>query len=87
MFGEGLYPESWGKGIKVPVLKGVYSEEANNFRSITLNNIVAKVYSTQPSDRIVLWSRENSTIIDNQYGFQEGKSTVDCIFIFLSIIT
>ena len=66
MFEEGLYPESWGKGIILPLFKGGISEEANYYRGITLNNIVAKIYYTLLSSRLSLWARNNSTIIDNQ---------------------
>ena len=50
MFEEGLYPESRGKGIIVPLFKGGNSEEAKNYRGTKLNNIVAKLYSTLRTD-------------------------------------
>ena len=33
------------------------------------------------------WSEKHEKISQNQFGFQKGKSTVDCIFVFYSIIT
>ena len=44
IFNTGIYPESWTEGIIVPIFKGG-KHEAKNFRGITLNNIISKIYS------------------------------------------
>ena len=33
------------------------------------------------------WSDKENTISQNQFGFQKGKSTEDCIFAFYSVIS
>ena len=39
------YPENWGLGYIAPIFKGGDSKDATNYRGITLNNILAKIYS------------------------------------------
>ena len=53
--------------------KGGNINEPKNYRGITLNKSK--------------WAEKHNTLIDNQYGFQKGKTTVDCIFILHALIT
>ena len=86
LYNEGVFPKSWGEGVIVPIFKGG-SQEAKNFRGITLNNILSKTYSKLLVTRLTKWSIKNGKIIDNQYGFQKNKSTTDCIFLLHAIIS
>lgn len=86
IFLTGEYPEAWGSGIIIPIYKGGDVESAKNYRGITLINIIAKIYSQVLLNRLTAWSIKHKKIIDNQYGFQKGKSTIDCIFILHSVI-
>ena len=86
IFNDGTYPESWGQGIIVPLFKGG-NPEPKNFRGITLNNIMSKIYSKLLVNRLTKWADTHNKFIDNQFGFQKGKSTTDCIFILHSIIS
>ena len=36
--------------------------------------------------RLRKWANDNNVLHDNQFGFVKGKSTVDCIFVFTSMI-
>ena len=44
------------------------------------------VYSQVLMHRLTKWTEINNFLSDNQFGFQKGKSTTDCIFLFHSII-
>ena len=55
-------------------------------RGITLINIMGKIYSQILLNRLNKWAETEEKILDSQFGFQKGKSTVDCIFTFYSII-
>ena len=44
------------------------------------------MYSQLLLNRLTKWSIKHDKLIDNQYGFQKGKSTTDCIFILHSLI-
>ena len=87
LFLNGEYPHAWGEGIIVPIFKGGGKDDAQNYRGITLINILSKIYSQILLNRLTKWSDRENKISSNQFGFQKGKSTVDCIFIFSSIIS
>ena len=86
IFSEGIFPQRWGEGIIVPIFKGG-NPEAKNFRGITLNNIISKIYSKILVNRLTKWCDSHQKFIDNQFGFQKGKSTIDCIFILHALIS
>ena len=86
IFTTGEYPQSFGEGIIVPIFKGGDIEEPKNYRGVTLINILSKIYSQILLNRLTKWSIVNEKIVDNQFGFQKGKSTIDCIFILHSVI-
>ena len=50
-----------------------------------LINIIS-IYSQILLNRLTKWSIKHNKIIDNQFGFQKGKSTIDRIFLLHSII-
>ena len=88
IFMSGEYPESWGKGVIVPIYKNKGDiDSTNNYRGITLSNVLAKIFSHNLLKRINKWSDEHDKINDNQFGFQKSKSTVDCIFVLSAIIS
>ena len=74
------------EGIIVPFFKGGNPDEAGNYREITLINIFGKIYSQILLNRLNKWAEKEETLLDSQFGFQKGKSTVDCIFTLYSII-
>ena len=87
LFLNGDYLRAWGDGFIVPIFKGGDKDDAQNYRGITLINILSKVYSQILLNRLTPWSDRENKLSSNQFGFQKGKSTVDCIFIFSSIIS
>lgn len=88
IFLTGEYPESWCTGVIVPIYKNKGDiDSPNNYRGITLTNVLAKIFSHVLLNRINKWSEKHEKINCNQFGFQKAKSTIDCIFIFNSIIS
>ena len=87
MFRNGEYPRAWGDGIIAPIFKKGDVNDAGNYRGITLINILAKVYSQLLLNRLTGWVEKYEKITKHQFGFQKGKSVVDCIFILHSIIS
>ena len=87
LFQNGEYPYSWGEGIICPKFKSGEVDKAENNRGITLINIMAKNYFQILLNRLNTWSEKENKIAQNQFGFLKGKSTVDCIFTFYSIIS
>lgn len=45
------------------------------------------IYSQLLLNRLTKWSEKYDKISNNQFGFQKGKSIVDCIFILHSVIS
>ena len=86
LFNNGVYPESWGLGYIVPIFKGGDPKSPKNYRGITLNNILAKIYSQILLNRLTSWAEKYDKISNCQFGYQKGKSTTDCIFILHSVI-
>ena len=69
-----------------PIFKKGNPEDTNNYRGITLTNIVAKIYSHVLNNRLTKWSKKHEKLTSIQFGFQPNKSTIDCIYIFHAII-
>ena len=87
IFNSGEYPESWGRGIIVPIFKSGDANLAQNYRGITISNILSKVYSQILLNRMTKWADMHDVMNNAQFGYQKGKSTTDCIFILHSIIS
>jgi hypothetical protein len=86
MLNNCLYPESWTKGIIIPVPKKGDLNDINNYRGITLTSIFSKFFSTMLDARLRKWAEQNNLLSEFQFGFRKGRSTVDCIFTLSSII-
>ena len=65
-----------GKGIIVPFFKGGNPNDSGNYRGITLINIMGKIYSQILLNRLNEWADNEDKILDSQFGFQKGKSTI-----------
>ena len=86
LFANGEYPRLWGEGIIVPIFKGGNPDEAGNYRGITLINIMGKIYSQILLNRLNKWAETEEKNLDSQFGFQKGKSTIDCISPFILLL-
>ena len=86
IFSNSEYPVSRGDGIIEPIFKGGDIEDTKNYRGVTLINVLAKIFSQVLMNRLTKWTHENEGILMNQFGFQNGKSTTDRIFLLHSII-
>lgn len=87
LFNNGEYPLIWGEGIITPIFKKGDINDTQNYRGITLVNILAKIYSQILLNRLTKWVENNEKICNNQFGFQKGKSVIDCIFILHTVIS
>ena len=87
LFSNGEYPMAWAEGIIVPIFKSGKPDEPHNYRGITLINMLGKIYSQVLWNRLTKWSENCDKISKIQFGFQRGKSMVDFIFAFHSIIS
>lgn len=87
LFINGEYPLTWGEGIITPIFKKGDVNNAQNYRGITLINILAKIYSQILLNRLTKWTVKYDKICNNQFGFQKNKSVVDCLFILHTVVS
>ena len=74
------------EGIIVPLHKKGDVDDVNNYRGITLVSCMSKLFTTVLNRRIESFCTENNIISDAQFGFRKGRSTVDAVFILMSLV-
>ena len=77
-------PTDWKKMLVIPVYKKGDRLETENHRAIALLSIPGKVFSKILLDKMKV--KTESAMSDRQYGFREGRGTMDAIFIVRQII-
>ena len=85
LFDNAHYLERWALGYIVPIFKGGIRNQ-HKIHRITLNKVLAKMYSQILLNRLTSWTTKYNKISNCQFGYKKGKSTVDCIFILNSIV-
>lgn len=83
--GEGL-PEKWREGlISVIHKKG---EEGNpaNYRGITLLGTAYKIYAAILAENIRREVEEKQIIPETQFGFRQGRGTIDSIYVLHHVV-
>jgi hypothetical protein len=83
---SGIYPDKWMEGIIIPLHKKGNVDDVNNYRGITLVSCFSKIFTTVLNKRLENFCNEHNIISDAQFGFRKGKSTVDAIFILMSLV-
>ena len=87
-FKTGTMPDMWGKGIITPIVKDTSKElrDPGNHRGITIATAMYKLFCGILNGRLSKDMHENKYIVDNQNGFQKGRSTVDHLSTLTTII-
>ena len=81
----GEIPSSWKKSCFVLLHKGGTTEDPNNWRPIAILSIIYKIFGKLILSRIkpILDSKQ----ADEQFGFQDKKSTSDALIIMESMVS
>jgi hypothetical protein len=79
------YPEEWNKGIITPIHKKGSKYNPNNYRGITINNAIAKVYSMILRNRLENFIKKHKIIQDTQIGFKKNSQTVDHVMVLQAL--
>ena len=82
---SGKYPTSWRKSFIILIHKSGDKLNINNYRGISLQNCIAKLFSAVINSRLVNFYE--SKFADQQFGFRFNHRTTDSIFILKSLIT
>ena len=85
IFNTGCFPNNWANSILLPIHKSGSMNDPNNFRGISLIDILNKILTGILYDRLYSWAEENSKIDETQAGFRQGYSTIDNIFTLMSM--
>jgi hypothetical protein len=83
---SGCFPDMWSEGIIIPLYKKGNIKDVNNYRGITLVSCLAKLFTTIVNKRVEQFCNEHNIISDAQFGFRKGRSTVDAIFVLMSLV-
>ena len=86
VFDTGQYPSTWSGAIIVPIHKSGDKDDPDNYRGVSLLNILGKVFAHILNKRLTLWADENDKIVEEQSGFRAGHSTVDNMFVLYAIV-
>ena len=75
------YPEEWASGITSLIPKGGDEEDPNNYRPITVANVLSKILAIMINERIAKQLEEEQTINPVQIGFKKKARPADHLFV------
>ena len=75
------YPSGWKKGIIVNIFKSGDKMDTNNYRGLTVNSCIGKLFNCILNNRLTDLVDKEKVIPDCQIGFKKGARTSDHIFI------
>ena len=87
IYNSGTYPEYWIECLVIPVPKSGNLSDPNNYRPIVLVSILSKLFTSILTDRLLSWAQDEDKLLNNQFGFRPGSSTVYAIFVLHGIIS
>ena len=73
---SGVFPDSWRKGIVIPLHKKGDKNDVNNYRGITVLSCFSKLFTNVLNNRVVTFCNSNTCISDAQFGFKNHKVLV-----------
>ena len=82
----GQFPVSWTEGIIIPIHKQGNSSNPNNYRGITLNSCLGKLFCHVLNTRTSKYLEDKSFTGREQAGFRKNHRTSDQIFILKTIV-
>ena len=82
----GKFPKTWKEGIVIPLHKNGSQFDPNNYRGITLNSCLGKLFCHVLNTRITSELEMMSFLKQEQAGFRKNYRTSDHIFILRTIV-
>ena len=78
IYAEGTVPEEWKQADIVPIQKpGKNPADPAAYRPISLLSCIGKLMERMVRNRLTWYLEENETLLPNQFGFRNGRSTLD----------
>ena len=70
LFSSGSYTTEWTKAVIAPLHKKGDINDVDNYRGISLLNVLSKVFTHIVNRRLTGWVESNNVISDAQAGFR-----------------
>lgn len=86
-FETGIFPNLFKKANVCPVYKSGDRLDPSNYRPISLLSSLSKIIEKVVNTRLMSYLEKKGRIVDNQYGFRQGKSTEDAVLRLTSLAT
>jgi hypothetical protein len=86
IYESGTLPDNFKTSIVFPVHKKGDINIVSNYRGISFNNCIGKIFAALLLKRLESWLNERKIIGEFQAGFRKDYSTVDNVFNLMSII-
>ena len=86
LFHTGYFPATWSEGYVIPLHKKGSINETDNYRGITLLNVIGKLFTRIINNRLSKWADTYNVYIEAQSGFRAKMGTVDNIFVLHGLI-
>ena len=82
---SGIYPSNWRQSFIILIYKSGDKLDINNYRGISLQNCIAKLFSSTLNSRLINFYE--GKFANQQFGFRTNHRTTDSIFILKSLIS
>jgi hypothetical protein len=82
---SGKYPSAWRKSLIILIHKSGDKSDSKNYRGISLQNCIAKLFSSALNKRLV--SHYENLFSSQQFGFRPHHRTTDSLFILKTLIS
>ena len=80
------YPENWRKGIITPIHKQGEIDNPDNYRGITINSCLSKLFNLLLTKHLTTFTNDNQILKYNQIGFRKSFRTSDHFITIKTII-
>ena len=82
---SGVYPTAWSESILCLLYKSGSMNDTNNFRGISLIDILNTILTGMMKARLYSWSEEHKHLHEAQSGFRKGYYTIDNLFTLMAM--
>lgn len=86
-YDKAFFPEDWSVSTLSPIHKKGDKNIPDNYRGISLQPVISKIFTNILNKRLKEWSNENKIIGEEQAGFRKSYSTIDNLFCLQTIVT
>ena len=80
------YPDEWAVGIITPIHKSGEIDDPDNYRGITINSCLSKLFTLLLNNRLTNFINKEDALKFNQIGFRKGFRTADHVLTLKTLI-